>query len=225
MKLYKFRSLTNQGEFERARAIVESGRFWCSKFSELNDPMEGIFSTSMSQTETDVAYNQKSMFKICSFSKEKALSNPIMWGYYASGFKGIAIEIEVNEEEVQKVRYVINIPSLNSLNVKDIRSILSTANPTSFNSITTASESIKKLFQEYEFSNDFEDEIKDFYSKLHIDKNEYGNVDSNAFNFIKAFYMINRCMSPRNNQAQKRELFRVFQKSGKKMGFEMMNAS
>ncbi|RZD31415.1 MAG: hypothetical protein CXT77_02500 [uncultured DHVE6 group euryarchaeote] len=68
----------------------------------------------------------------------------------------------------------------------EIRSIISTANPVNFNSITSASDLIKKLFQEYEFSNDFENEIKDFYSKLHIDKNEYGNVDSNAFNFIKA---------------------------------------
>ena len=48
----------------------------------------------------------------------------------------------------------------------EIRSILSTANPANFNSIINASDSIKKLFQKYEFSNDFENEIKDFYSSF-----------------------------------------------------------
>ena len=68
----------------------------------------------------------------------------------------------------------------------EIQSILSIANPDNFNSILTASEKIKELFKSYQFSNDFEREVKDFYSKLQIDKNEYGNVNSNAFNFIKA---------------------------------------
>ena len=68
----------------------------------------------------------------------------------------------------------------------EIRSILSTANPNDFNSIISASDTIKNLFQNYEFSIAFENEVKDYYSKLHIDKNEYGNVDSDAFNFIKA---------------------------------------
>ena len=68
----------------------------------------------------------------------------------------------------------------------EIQSILSIANPDNFNSIITASAKIKELFKSYQFSNDFEREVKDYYSKLHIDKNEYGNVNSDAFNFIKA---------------------------------------
>ena len=68
----------------------------------------------------------------------------------------------------------------------EIQSILSIANPDNFNSILTASEKIKELFKSYQFSNDFEREVKDFYSKLQIDKKEYGNVNSDAFNFIKA---------------------------------------
>jgi len=68
----------------------------------------------------------------------------------------------------------------------EIQSILSIANPDNFNSIITASSKIKELFKSYQFSNDFEREVKDYYSKLHIDKNEYGNVNSDAFNFIKA---------------------------------------
>ncbi len=40
MKLYKFRPLANQNEFSRAKQILETGCFWCSQFSELNDPIE-----------------------------------------------------------------------------------------------------------------------------------------------------------------------------------------
>ncbi len=68
----------------------------------------------------------------------------------------------------------------------EIQAILTTANPDNFNSIISASGKIKELFKNYQFSNSFEKEINDYYSKLHIDKNEYGNVNSDAFNFIKA---------------------------------------
>ena len=68
----------------------------------------------------------------------------------------------------------------------EIQSILATANPENFNSILSTSAKIKELFQTYQFSNDFEREVKDYYSKLHINKEEYGNVNSDAFNFIKA---------------------------------------
>jgi hypothetical protein len=53
----------------------------------------------------------KAHYKICSFSDEKAFSNPIMWGYYANGFRGVAVEIEVCGEEVNKIKYERKIPS------------------------------------------------------------------------------------------------------------------
>ena len=42
MKLYKFRSLGSEADYDRIIGIIENG-FWCSKFSDLNDVMEGVF--------------------------------------------------------------------------------------------------------------------------------------------------------------------------------------
>lgn len=124
IKLYKFRSLGNPIDFNRAKAILETGCFWCSQFSDLNDPMEGAFTTVVSGDCADeivrVIYDKKKRYKICSFSSEKSfnagflrpLENPAMWGYYANAFKGIAIEIEVDESEVRKIDYVDSIQKL-----------------------------------------------------------------------------------------------------------------
>ena len=68
----------------------------------------------------------------------------------------------------------------------EIEAAISSSDASDFNSIIHASNRIKQLFEEYRFDNFFEKEIADSYSKLHIDKTDYGNVDPKAFNFIKA---------------------------------------
>ncbi|MBV5321386.1 MAG: hypothetical protein JZU62_06850 [Sulfuricurvum sp.] len=121
MKLYRFRQLTTCEEFCRVVEIIKTGEFWCSKFSEMNDPMEGVYYTPNSGI-IDEIYNEKNKRKICSFSKIQGFENPAMWGYYAGGFKGIAIEIEVEEtDEIKRVNYVAETPS-----TSDIDTILTT---------------------------------------------------------------------------------------------------
>jgi len=108
MKIYKFRGLTNELNYCRLREIIETGNFWCSNFWELNDPMEGVFSIKVFdevKEKISEIYGEKGQYKICSFSGEKGFENPIMWGYYADGFKGVAIEVEVEDYEVKKVNY------------------------------------------------------------------------------------------------------------------------
>jgi hypothetical protein len=131
--LYKFRSLANQVDFDRAKAIMETGHFWCSKFSELNDPMEGVFFMIASNIESarekiDDIYSEKNRYKICSFSGAGAFRNPAMWGYYANGFRGMAIEIEVDEKEVEKINLANDIVSIeNSIaSDYDVKKILTT---------------------------------------------------------------------------------------------------
>ena len=104
MKLYKFRKLITQEDFYRLKNIVETGCFWFSDFWELNDPMEGIF---YAQDLIDIkkVFIQKINYKICSFSGEKGFNNPAMWGYYADGFCGVAIEIEIDEALIERVSY------------------------------------------------------------------------------------------------------------------------
>lgn len=108
MKLYKFRPLASCKDLSRIEEILQTGKFWCSRFWELNDPMEGVYwfnSGSLSNEVINKLYSDKSNKNICSFSGKEAFEKPIMWGYYANGFKGVAIEIEVDDSEVCKVDY------------------------------------------------------------------------------------------------------------------------
>lgn len=115
IKLYKFRPLANEEDYERLKGILETGKFWCSTFPELNDPMEGVFYGQ--KEDVGVIYNEKNKYKICSFSYKEAFEDPAMWGYYANGFKGMAIKIEVNKSNVKIIDYVNEIPSLEDLPV------------------------------------------------------------------------------------------------------------
>jgi hypothetical protein len=131
MKLYKFRPLATCQDLDRARQILETGKFWCSHFWELNDPMEGVYQFNVGAlAEEDVRefYSKKTSQVICSFSGEKAFQEPIMWGYYANGFKGIAIEIEVDEARVTTIEYTSEIPNITGRDLTDnaVKRILTT---------------------------------------------------------------------------------------------------
>jgi hypothetical protein len=123
VKLYKFRPLANDTDFDRLKSILDTGEFWCSKFSGLNDPMEGAFTLLNRPNASkiiDSIYDEKESYKICSFSGEGAFSNPLMWGYYANGFRGVAIEIEIDKNEVKQIEYVDEIPSLEKLKLNNL---------------------------------------------------------------------------------------------------------
>lgn len=112
MKLYKFRALKQKIDFERLVDILESGKFWCSKFYTMNDPMEGIYLSN--GTEDDVAkiFSEKNNYLICSFTGEKGLLEPLMWGYYANGFKGVAIEVTIDESQIKKFKQITYRPKI-----------------------------------------------------------------------------------------------------------------
>lgn len=119
MIIYKFRSLGTQEDFARIKIILETGHFWCSKFSELNDPMEGSFHASTIEKITE-SFDQKIQYKICSFSSREAFKEPTLWGYYANGFRGIAIEVECNKDQVKKISYEEDIASIDEKTVEEI---------------------------------------------------------------------------------------------------------
>lgn len=111
MKLYKFRPLASAQDLKYIKEILETGRFWHSNFSQFNDVREGGFTIFpnnevVDQKIIDLIYNDKNQYRICSFSNEQAFKNPVMWGHYANGFKGLVIEIEVEDGSVNKVKYV-----------------------------------------------------------------------------------------------------------------------
>ena len=87
--------------------------------------------------------------------------------------KGFAIPFSEYTEAFQNLESEIN-SALDSVDVNDV------------GTITSASRRISKLFQNYRFSDSFKKDLQEFYSKLHIDKDSYGNVAASAFNFIRA---------------------------------------
>ena len=167
MKLYKFRPLANEDDFNRAKKILEEGCFWCSQFSELNDPMEGVFYATYKAKIQDI-YNAKVKYKICSFSTKTAFENPAMWGYYANGFMGIAIEIEINKNDVKKIKYSKDIPSIDGPpDDNKIREILTVKLP------RWKHEKEYRFLKEIDYSEHYIGEITAVYFG-----NPYGNVNN-----------------------------------------------
>ncbi len=102
-KLYKFRKLENCKDLERIKDIVDNG-FYCNNILDFNDFNEGVYT----KTEATLKINieDKIKYKICSFSAEEVLNCELMWGHYASAGKGIAIEIELdNNDDIKHVDY------------------------------------------------------------------------------------------------------------------------
>lgn len=123
MKLYKFRALGNNCDLARVLNILDTGCFWGSTFFDLNDPMEGVFTLDAGKNVTDLVtkiYKVKTEKKICSFSK--SYNNPLLWGYYANGFKGIAIEIETDSENpnIKQVKYTESLQHIGDISGEDI---------------------------------------------------------------------------------------------------------
>lgn len=116
-KLYKFRSLGSCTDLDRAKEILTTGKFWCSHFWELNDPMEGVYSYTtgtLDEAITKKLLYEKTRMVLCSFSAEVAFNRPLLWGYYGNGFKGFAVEIDVKHaaHAIQEVKYVSNLADI-----------------------------------------------------------------------------------------------------------------
>lgn len=93
MRLYKFKSLA---DFEFVADIIMNNRLYAADFRSLNDPMEGLFhnyGSKKSIIDSIDAAKQKHL--VCSLSKD--CTSPLLWAHYADGFKGVCIEVEVNE--------------------------------------------------------------------------------------------------------------------------------
>jgi hypothetical protein len=130
MMLYKYRSLTN---FEHVLDIILNQRLYCSTYSELNDPFEGVFETTLHFPPTkevvmgfgftallrqQCTYSKVEDFfggeidkiKICSLSSD--LNDVRLWSYYADGHKGIVFEIDFSglETKLHEVHYSEKLP-------------------------------------------------------------------------------------------------------------------
>lgn len=132
MRLFKFRSLSN---IEFVLDIIYNQRLYCSSYEKLNDPFEGLFLSNVLDLSkrplgsrllggTHGGYKVVASAKhldnrlldscrICSLSQ--SISDVRLWSYYGDGHTGIAIEIEVDENDpvIHPVEYSENLPSYN----------------------------------------------------------------------------------------------------------------
>jgi len=96
MHAFKFRPSSQIGF---AFDIIFNQRLHCADWSQLNDPMEGMFAySSRADAEDpkkliDQIIREKQRIKICSLSR--TFECHLLWAHYASGFDGVAIEVDL----------------------------------------------------------------------------------------------------------------------------------
>jgi hypothetical protein len=115
-RLYRYRSLE---EFDREIEAIEETYLFCADFKSLNDPMEGLYSSSQNLRESDdyravrqSIRDNKSDIGMCSFSEVR--NHELMWAHYADQFKGICISYSLSKllkalpDEITLVRMFYN---------------------------------------------------------------------------------------------------------------------
>ena len=109
MKAYKFRG-ADQIPF--ALDVMFNNRLYCADWTKLNDPVEGMFVYSYAsdggndyKKEVGQIIEEKKRLKVCSLSR--TFDCHLLWSHYASGFSGLAIEVELPDDhpEVKVVDY------------------------------------------------------------------------------------------------------------------------
>ncbi|CDT44887.1 DUF2971 domain-containing protein [Vibrio coralliirubri] len=100
---YKYKSLSN---FEFVLDILLRERLYASKYSELNDSMEGVIMVDGTIPD-DLEETWKNILedlRVCCFTPDD--SNTLMWAHYADGGRGCAIAFELlPSSEAVKVSY------------------------------------------------------------------------------------------------------------------------
>lgn len=106
MLVYRFRG-TAKPEF--TLDILRHRRLYCANWRDLNDPMEGTYSTLKvadpeKKAEARAAiYQAKVGLRVCSLSK--TYKKHSMWAYYADGFHGISIEFDLPADHITPIDY------------------------------------------------------------------------------------------------------------------------
>jgi hypothetical protein len=109
MLAYKFRS---SSQLDFAFDIIFNNRLHCADWRNLNDPMEGMFAYSYRSTDerdyseqVDEIIRHKERLLVSSLSR--TFDCHLLWAHYASGFAGLAVEIELpdNSPRVKVVEY------------------------------------------------------------------------------------------------------------------------
>jgi hypothetical protein len=95
-RLYRFRKVQTAESAKRELDAIAGNYLWCSRYRDLNDPMEGVFGVSRwvtkQQTYREVVRiirDEKQLVGICCFSD--SYNNELMWAHYTENFSGICV--------------------------------------------------------------------------------------------------------------------------------------
>lgn len=98
LRLFRYRSLSN---IDRELSTIRHCYLHCGSYYDLNDPMEGLFSSSRTLKESDSYRALQSEIRhtkreigVCSFSEVH--NHAAMWAYYADQFRGICISYSLS---------------------------------------------------------------------------------------------------------------------------------
>lgn len=109
MRAYKFKGAD---QIPQAFDIIFNNRLFCADWSSLNDPMEGMFVYSYEEEDEKAAecsvakiIREKKKIRVCSLSE--TFDRHLLWSHYASGFRGLAIEVELPDDSgaIRRVNY------------------------------------------------------------------------------------------------------------------------
>lgn len=90
MKLFKYKSV------DYIEDIIINKRLYCSRFDNLNDPMEWAFTSEEDKREVEklIKETKKDSWRICCLSKSEQYG--FMWSMYGDSHKGVCVEVEVD---------------------------------------------------------------------------------------------------------------------------------
>jgi hypothetical protein len=115
-RLYRYRPL---GNVDHEIEAIAEGYLYCAPYKDLNDPMEGLFSSSQLLRESEdyrsirnSIRENKAQIGMCSFSE--VYDHELMWAHYSDQFRGICVAYSLSrllkhlEENVSFVRMYYN---------------------------------------------------------------------------------------------------------------------
>jgi hypothetical protein len=135
-KLFRYRSIKS---LQRELTAIEQGYLYCSSYNNLNDPMEGLYTSSNVLRESEdyrtvrqAIHDDKVNIGICSLSETH--DHELMWAHYADQFAGICIEYNLS-------RLLTNLPK----DVDFVRMFYDERGPTVYRSSKSPTELAKMV--------------------------------------------------------------------------------
>ena len=94
--LYRYRKLRGDGKLDQVIGAITEAQLYCAPFTQLNDPMEGIYTATPEFRESDAHFQLRLAIRanklgigLCSFSEVN--DNELMWAHYGDEFHGVCV--------------------------------------------------------------------------------------------------------------------------------------